>query len=94
MAEMTTTKIILKSTLSTQDAKFTTLDFKNMYLQKLLDPFEYMKIPYNLIPDKIKLQYNIPILKHNWWAFVKTQKAMYSLLREGMLIHKKNCPKY
>ena len=79
-AEGTTRKININSTLSTQDAKFMTLDIKNMYLQTLLDSFEYMKIPYNLIPDDINVQYNLSVLKHNDWLYVKIQKGMYVLL--------------
>ena len=42
-AEGTTTKVPINSTLSTQYAKFMTIDIKNIYLQTLLDSFEYMK---------------------------------------------------
>ena len=51
-AKGTTTKLLINSALSTEDAKFMTLDIKNMYLQKLLDLFEYIKIIYDLITNK------------------------------------------
>ena len=55
-AKGTATKVLINSTLSLKHAKFMTLDIKNMYLQTLLDSFEDMKIPHDLMPDKIKQQ--------------------------------------
>ena len=66
----TTTKVLINSSLSTKDARFTTLDIKNIYLQTLLNLFEYMKIWYDLIPDEIKEQYNLQALNHNGWIYV------------------------
>ncbi len=58
-AEMAATNIILNSTLSTQNAKFMTLNIKKMYLQTVLDLIDYMKIPYDIIPEDSKRQYKL-----------------------------------
>ena len=51
-AEGTTTKVVINSRLSTQDAKLMTFDIKNMYLQTLLNSVEYIKNSYDIIPEK------------------------------------------
>ena len=52
-ADITTTKLLLNSVVSTPDAKFMTLDVKNFYLNTPLKRYEYLRIPINLIPEEV-----------------------------------------
>jgi hypothetical protein len=44
-ADLTTTKFFLNSVISTEAARFITLDVKDFYLNTPIPEFEYMKIP-------------------------------------------------
>ena len=44
-ADLTKSKILWNSVLSTQDTKYMCIDIKNFYLVTPLDIFEYMSIP-------------------------------------------------
>ncbi len=50
-ADLTTSKLMWNSVLSTKDAKYMCLDIKNIYLSAPLDRYEYMKIPLALFPE-------------------------------------------
>jgi hypothetical protein len=50
-ADMVSSKILWNSVISTKDACFAGTDIKNMYLEILVDQFEYMKIQIALLPN-------------------------------------------
>ncbi len=52
-ADLTTSKLMWNSVLSTKGAKYMCLDIKNFYLTAPLDCFEYMKMPLVLLPKWI-----------------------------------------
>jgi hypothetical protein len=52
-ADLTTSKCLWNSTISTDGAKYMCLDVKNFYLGTPMDTFEYMRIPTKLIPHEI-----------------------------------------
>jgi hypothetical protein len=56
-ADITTFKILINSTLSTEDAKMMMMDIKNYYLGTPLPIYEYMRIPMKLSPTKTYGQY-------------------------------------
>ena len=56
-ADITTTKLLLNSVVSTPNAKFMTLDVKNFYLNTPLKRYEYLRILINLIPEEVIQQY-------------------------------------
>ena len=58
-ADLTTSKILWSSVLSTQDAKYMCIDIKNFYLGTPLDRFEYMRIQLTMFPDHVDQQYQI-----------------------------------
>ena len=58
-ASMTTIKILLNSTISTPGARFMTLDLKNFYYFTPMIRYEYMKLPFTIIPNEIIAQYNL-----------------------------------
>jgi hypothetical protein len=52
--DITTFKILINSTLSTENAEMMMMmDIKNYYLQTPLPRYEYMIIPFSIIPDDI-----------------------------------------
>jgi hypothetical protein len=82
-AKLETTKILLKSVISTLDARFSTMDITNFYLNTPLDRPKYLRIPINLIPEEIMREYQIqnePTTEKPWLA--RIDKGMYSLLNK------------
>jgi hypothetical protein len=58
-AYITTFKIIINNTLSTEDAAMMMMDIKNCYLGTQLPPFEYMKMLLSCFPEEIIQKYNL-----------------------------------
>jgi hypothetical protein len=61
-ADITTFKILINSTLSTEDAAMMMMDIKNYYLGNLLPRFEYMKMLLSRFPEEIVQKYNLNAL--------------------------------
>jgi hypothetical protein len=51
MADITTFKILINSTLSTEDAAMMMMDIKNYYLDTPLPQFGYMKMLLSRFPE-------------------------------------------
>jgi hypothetical protein len=64
-ADLTTSKLMWNTVLSTEGAKYMCLDIKNFYLTAPLDRFEYMKMPLSLFPSWTNEQYNLDNLAQN-----------------------------
>jgi hypothetical protein len=58
-ADLTTSKCLWNSTISTHGDKCMCLDVKHFYLGNPMDSFEYIHIPIKLIPQDIIVQYNL-----------------------------------
>ena len=58
-ADMLTAKILINSVISTPGAKWLGIDLKDFYLNTPMDRYEYITIPYRLIPQEIIQQYNL-----------------------------------
>ena len=58
-ADLTTTKLMWNSVISTPGAEYACGDIVNMYLKTSLDRPEYMRMPIKLIPQAIIDQYNL-----------------------------------
>jgi hypothetical protein len=84
-ADLTTSKCLWNSTISTDGAKYMCLDVKNFYLGTPMDTFEYMRIPIKLIPHKIIVQYNLLPLVSDGHVYIEVQKGMYDLPQAGIL---------
>jgi hypothetical protein len=69
-ADITTFKIIINSTLSTEDAKMMMMDIKNYYLGTPLPRYEYMHLPLSIIPDEIITKYNIGEISVGGWVYL------------------------
>ena len=58
-ADLTTSKILWNSVLSTKYARFACIDIKNMYLQTPMTDCEYIRIPRHLIPQEFIDEYGL-----------------------------------
>ena len=59
MADLTTSKILWNSVISTINAKHMYIDIKKIYLCTLLYRLGYMRIPLSAFPEHIVQQYNL-----------------------------------
>jgi hypothetical protein len=70
MVETTTFKIMINSTLSTEDATMMMMDIKNYYLGTPLPRFEYMKMLLSRFPEEIIQKYNLNALAVDGWVYI------------------------
>jgi hypothetical protein len=84
-AEMTTSKLLFNSVISTDEARFACIDIKNMYLQTPMDRKEYMRIPIKLIPQAFMDHYNLQDKIHNGHIYCEIRKGIYGLPQAGKL---------
>jgi hypothetical protein len=69
-ADITTFKILINSTLSTNDAAMMMMDIKNYYLGTLLQRFEYMKMTLSRFPKEIFQKYSLNTLDVDGWVYI------------------------
>ena len=84
-ADLTTSKLLFNSVLSTPDAKFMTADIKDFYLGTPMTQYEYMRIPVSMLPAAIIQQYDLTPLFHNNHVYVELRRGMYGLPQAGRL---------
>ena len=84
-AELTTTKILWNSVLSTPNAKYATADAKNFYLETPMERFEYMRMPIKLIPQAIIDLYDLEPKVKNGHVYLEISRGMYGLPQSGRL---------
>jgi hypothetical protein len=87
-ADITTFKILINSTLSTQEAKMMMMDIKKYYLGTPLPTYEYMRIPISILPLDIIYKYDLTCLSVNGWVYLEIRKGMYGLKQAGLLANK------
>jgi hypothetical protein len=85
MANITTFKILISSTLSTADAAMMMMYTKNYYLGTPLPRFEYMKMLLSRFPAVIVDKYNLGALAVDGWVHIEIRKCMYGLKQAGLL---------
>jgi hypothetical protein len=73
MADLTTSKLMWNSVLSTEGAKYMCLDFKMFYLPAPLDWFKYMEMPIALFSAWIIKQYNLTQHVLNGFIYLEMQ---------------------
>jgi hypothetical protein len=79
-ADITTFKILINSTLSTEDAAMMMMmDIKNYYLVTPRPRFEYMKMLLSRFPEEIIQKYNLNALAVDGWVYIEIRKGMYGL---------------
>jgi hypothetical protein len=84
-ADITTFKILINSTLSTEDAAMMMMDITNYYLGTPLPRFEYMKVLLSRFPEEIVQKYNLNTLAVDGWVYIEIRKGMYGLKQAGLL---------
>jgi hypothetical protein len=84
-ADITIFKILINSTLSTEDAAMTMMDIKNYYLGTPLPRFEYMKMLLSRFHKEIIQKYNLNALAVDGWVYIDNRKGMYGLKQAGLL---------
>ena len=87
-ADLTTSKILWNSVLSTEDAKFMGIDIKSFYLTAPLDRYEYMKMPIDVFPEHTKKQYNLDQHVKNGYVYLEIRRSVYGLPQAGVLANK------
>jgi hypothetical protein len=87
-ADITTFKILINSTLSTEDATMMMMDMNNYYLGTPLPRFEYMKMLLSRFPEEIIQKYNLNALAVNGWVYIEIRKGMYGLKQVGLLANR------
>jgi hypothetical protein len=84
-ADLTTSKILWNSVISTEGAKFMGMNVKSFYLCTPMDRYEYMKMPLSIFPDHVKEQYNLEANAKNGFVYLEIRKAIYGLPQGGIL---------
>ena len=87
-SDLTITKILWNSVISTPDAKYMCADIKSFYLETPLDRYEYMKMKLDLIPQEFRNEYNLDAKAKDGYVFMEIQKGMYGLPQAGILANK------
>jgi hypothetical protein len=83
-ADITAFKILINSTLSTEDAAMM-MDIKNYYIGTLLPRFEYMKMLLSRFPEEKVQKYNLNALAIDGWVYIEIRKCMYGLKQVNLL---------
>ena len=86
-ADLTMSKILWNSVLSTDDAQYATLDIANFYLGTPLDRYEYMKIPLSIFPQHTKDQYDLNNMAYQGCVWLEIRKTIYGLEQAGILAY-------
>jgi hypothetical protein len=84
IADITTLKILINSTLSTKEAKMM-MDIKKYYLGTPWPTYEYMRLPLTIRPLDIIKKYNLKRLAVNGWVYLEIRKGVYGLKQAGLL---------
>jgi hypothetical protein len=85
---LTTSKVLINSVISTQDAKFLVIDIKIFYLNTPLGRFEYMVIILASLPQETIQKYHLNELAQDGKVYIEIQKGMYGLPQAGILATK------
>ena len=86
-ADITLTKLLFNSVISTKNAIFCTIDIKDFYLNMPMKQYEYMKVLYTLVPYEIKCQYELGNKVHDRHVYIEIRKRMYNLPQAGRIAH-------
>ena len=66
IADLTTSKVMWNSVISTPGSRYICADVKNFYLETPLDRYEYMRMPIKLIPQEFINLYDLTIKVKKW----------------------------
>ena len=85
-AEMLVAKLLFNSVISTQGARFMTMDIANFYLMTPLKRPEYVKIKLSDIPEEIIVKYKLHDLANaDGSVYIEANRGMYGLPQLGLI---------
>jgi hypothetical protein len=84
-ADITTFKILINITLSTEYAAMMMMDIKNHYIGTPLPRFEYMRMLFSCFPEEIVQKYHLNALAVDGWVYIEIRKGMYGLKQAVLL---------
>ncbi|MCP4749222.1 MAG: hypothetical protein GY874_24265, partial [Desulfobacteraceae bacterium] len=87
-ADLTTSKILWNSVISTEGARFMALDVGTFYLETTMDRYEYMKMPLSLFPQHTIDKYDLATRAKRGFLYPELRKAVYGLPQASMLANK------
>ena len=87
-ADLTTTKLMWNSTISTPGARYACADIGDMYLETPLDRPEYMRMAIKLILQAIIDQYDLMPKVLNGYVYMEIMRGMYELPQSGIFANK------
>ncbi len=86
--DLTASKIMWNSVVSTPVAKYSCADMKNFFLFTPLDRYEYMTMPIALIPEEFIKFYNVTGKVKNGYVYMEIQCGMYGVQQSRILANK------
>ena len=85
-ADIITIKLLLNSIISTNNAKFMTIDLKDFYLMTLMTRYQYLYMKLDLLPDDIIKEYKLwDTVNNNGNIFCEVHCGMYGLPQAGII---------
>ena len=85
-ADLLTVKLLINSIISTEGAKFMTMDIKDFYLNTPMARFEYMRLRIADMPDNVIEHYQLrDKATHDGYVYCEIQKGMYGLPQAGII---------
>ena len=85
--DIATSKTLIKSTISIPDAIFLCADISKFYLNKLMNRYEYMQLPFDIIPQDIINEANLSVIAHNRKVYINIRKCVYGITKDGIIAH-------
>ena len=88
-ADMLAVNLLLNSVISTQVAKFMSIDIKDFYLNTPMSRYEYMRLKIAELPQDFISEYKLQNKEtKDGYVYLKIRKGMYGLLQAGILAQK------
>ena len=92
-ATLLETKIMVNSVISDSDkgSRFCSMDLKDHFLATPMKEYEYMRIPYRLIPQDIREKYQLESKVHDGHIYCRIKRGMYGLKQAAVLAYDHLC---
>ncbi len=85
-ADLLTIKLLINSIISTNGAKFMTMDIKDFYLNTPMARYKYMQLRISDMPDDVIEHYNLRAnATPDGYIYCEIQKGMYGLPQAGII---------
>ena len=87
-ADLTTSKILWNSLLSTSLEKYMCINIKNFYPCKPIDRYEHTRMKSTDFPEHVQHQYNLQAHAKNIYIYLEIRRYIYGLPQAGKLTNK------